>query len=111
MKKKLFIFLITLCLCGCNNLSKEEKISEVMKSDNYIIIDVRTKEEYDEGHIVGSINIPYEEISKERFDKEIPILVYCRSGNRSSIAYNILNNLGYEVYDLGAFESIDMPKE
>jgi len=111
MKKILFIFLIGLILCGCNNLSKYEKLKEVMKSENYIIIDVRTKEEYDEGHIVGSINIPYEEISKEKFGKEVPILVYCKSGNRSSIAYNILNNLGYEVYDLGAFESIDMPKE
>ena len=37
--------------------------------------------------------------------------VYCQSGNRSSTAYNILKNLGYEVLDLGAYESISLPKE
>ena len=44
-------------------------------------------------------------------DKSKTILVYCQSGNRSGMSYNILISLGYEVYDLGAFESIDLPKE
>ena len=78
----------------------------------YVIIDVRTKEEYDESHVVNSINIPYDEIdSKIDIDKDKVIFVYCKSGRRSSIAYDTLTTMGYKVYDLGAYENIDLPKE
>ena len=65
----------------------------------YIIIDARTQEEYDEGHIPGAILIPEYEIA-DRAEKEIPdkdqlILVYCRSGRRSKIAAEELVKLGY----------------
>ena len=65
----------------------------------YIIIDARTQEEYDEGHIPGAILIPEYEIA-DRAEKELPdkkqlILVYCRSGRRSKIAADELVKLGY----------------
>ena len=65
----------------------------------YIIIDARTQEEYDEGHIPGAILIPESEIA-DRAEKELPdkkqlILVYCRSGRRSKIAAEELVKLGY----------------
>ena len=65
----------------------------------YIIIDARTQEEYDEGHISGAILIPEYEIA-DRAEKELPdkdqlILVYCRSGRRSKIAAEELVKLGY----------------
>lgn len=65
----------------------------------YIIIDARTQEEYDQGHIPGAIMIPEYEIA-DRAEKEIPdkdqlILVYCRSGRRSKIAAEELVKLGY----------------
>ena len=65
----------------------------------YIIIDARTQEEYDEGHIPGAILIPEYEIS-DRAEKELPdkkqlILIYCRSGRRSKIAAEELVKLGY----------------
>lgn len=65
----------------------------------YIIIDARTQEEYDEGHIPGAILIPEYEIA-DRAEKELPdkdqlILVYCRSGRRSKIAAEELVKLGY----------------
>ena len=65
----------------------------------YIIIDARTQEEYDEGHIPGAILIPEYEIA-DRAEKELPdknqlILVYCRSGRRSKIAAEALVKLGY----------------
>ena len=65
----------------------------------YIIIDARTQEEYDEGHIPGAIMIPEYEIA-DRAEKELPdkdqlILVYCRSGRRSKIAAEALVKLGY----------------
>ena len=65
----------------------------------YIIIDARTQEEYDEGHIPGAILIPEYEIAdraeKELTDKGQLILVYCRSGRRSKIAAAELVKLGY----------------
>ena len=65
----------------------------------YIIIDARTQEEYDQGHIPGAIMIPEYEIA-DRAEKELPdkdqlILVYCRSGRRSKIAAEELVKLGY----------------
>ena len=65
----------------------------------YIIVDARTQEEYDEGHISGAILIPEYEIA-DRAEKELPdkdqlILVYCRSGRRSKIAAEELVKLGY----------------
>ena len=65
----------------------------------YIIIDARTQEEYDQGHIPGAILIPEYEIA-DRAEKELPdkdqlILVYCRSGIRSKIAAEELVKLGY----------------
>ncbi len=65
----------------------------------YVIIDARTQEEYDSGHINGAILIPEYEIA-DRAEKELPdksqlILVYCRSGRRSKIASQALADLGY----------------
>ena len=113
MKKILIIFTLILSLTtivGCSK--KESKLDKIISDNNYIIVDVRTKEEYDESHIKGSINIPYDEIDdKTNLDKNKTIIVYCRSGNRSSKAYNTLKDLGYDVYDAGAFDKLDLEKE
>lgn len=113
MKKILIIFTLILCLTTIVGCSKtESKLDKIISDNNYIIVDVRTKEEYDESHIKGSINIPYDEIDeKTNLDKNKTIIVYCRSGNRSSKAYNTLKTLGYDVYDLGAFDAITLEKE
>ena len=76
------------------------KAKALMDSESgYIIIDARTQEEYDQGHIPGAILIPEYEIA-DRAEKELPdkdqlILVYCRSGRRSKIAAEALVKLGY----------------
>ena len=65
---------------------------------NTVLIDVRTKEEYAEGHIPGSINIELDEIEKIVDiikDKNSHIYIYCRSGHRSGIALNKVKELGY----------------
>ena len=78
----------------------EAKKSEFIKDIiSFAIIDARTQEEYDEGHIPGAILIPEYEIA-DRAEKELPdkdqlILVYCRSGRRSKIAAEELVKLGY----------------
>lgn len=111
MKKILILLMFSLILVGCNSTSSKS-YKEIMKENEYIIVDVRTKEEYNEAHLVNAINIPYDEIDENsNLDKEKIIFVYCRSGARSSVAYATLVSLGYTVYDLGAFDKIDLPKE
>ena len=91
--------------CSDGGAATYEQISgaeakALMDSESgYIIIDARTQEEYDQGHIPGAILIPEYEIAdraeKELTDKEQLILVYCRSGRRSKIAAEELVKLGY----------------
>lgn len=118
MKKIIILICLLTLVCGCASStnvtpnSKNEVLDKIIKEDNYIIVDVRTKEEYASGHVVDAINIPYDEIDKDtELDKEKTIIIYCRSGKRSGIAYNTLKNLGYEVYDLGAYDTIYLDKE
>lgn len=67
--------------------------------DNLIIIDTRTKQEYDSGHIENAILIPYDEvrfkIHKYVPNKEAKIALYCRSGQRSGVAAFFLHQIGY----------------
>lgn len=112
MKKIVFVLLI-LVLVGCSNTKegKQNKLDSILSKNNYIIVDVRTKEEYDTGHVKGSINIPYDVIDKSSLDKTKTILVYCKSGARSKKAYDTLTNLNYDVYDLGSYSNITLEKE
>lgn len=76
-----------------------------MKKNGAIIIDVRNKRAYEEGHIEGSINIPEYEINSSFCnmikDKNTKIIIYCSSGYRSIIAYKKLKKMGYnKVYNL-----------
>ncbi len=121
--KKNIIILVCILLCSCsNNIEKTSTKDYVYSSDpilesamlenKFVIIDVRTKEEYNTGHIKDAINIPYDEIAEKiNISKNINIFVYCRSGNRSSIAFKTLSDMGYKVYDLGAFNDIKLEKE
>ena len=92
-----------------------EQAKEMIDSPTeLIILDVRTKEEYEEGHIEGAILIPDTEIATKAeellTDKNATLLVYCRSGRRSAHASQSLNELGYtSVYDFGGI--LDWPYE
>lgn len=120
------VLVLIVIISGCSNnapTSEEAKVVNITPSEaklrldteeGLILLDVRTKEEYEAGHIEGSILIPVDIIEAEAEgilqDKEKPILVYCRSGNRSVVAANILVKLGYEnVYNLGGIN--DWPYE
>lgn len=112
MKKYFILIIICFILSGCSNESSKNELEELMKENEYIIVDLRTEAEYNESHLVDAINIPYNEINENiDLDKGKTVFVYCKSGNRSSIAHDTLTILGYEVYDLGAFAEIDLPKE
>ena len=68
-------------------------------TDGAVLLDVRTKEEYAEGHIPSSINVPVEEIhnvEKKITDHSLPIFVYCLRGGRAANAVKEMKAMGYE---------------
>ena len=120
------VILLMLCLsvfAGCtvsntNNTITYEQITaaeakSIMDStDDYILLDVRTREEYTDGHIAGALLLPDYEISTKAesiiSEKDALILVYCRSGRRSKNAASELATLGYtNVKEFGGI--IDWP--
>ena len=126
MKKLLFLLLAVMLLTACAhtkendqeaaymNITAEEAKQIMDSEDGYIILDARTQEEYDQGHIPGAIVISHEEIAEKAeevlTDKEQLILVYCRSGRRSKIAAEALVELGYtNIKEFGGI--IDWPYE
>lgn len=115
MKKILIVLLLILFVSGCGDSKMEdhlESLDSVIASGEYIVVDVRTESEFEDEHVVGSLNIPYDEIDEDiELDKDLPILVYCMSGGRSKIAYEALKKLGYTVYDMGGIDSVALPKE
>ena len=91
-----------------------EEAYEMMASQEVVVVDVRTREEYDGGHIENAVLVPNESIGSEMPealpDKEATLLIYCRSGRRSKDAAQKLLALGYQnVYDFGGV--IDWPYE
>ena len=120
----LLLFAMLLAACGQNKENTQEAVyvnitaqqaKEIMDSqDGYVILDTRTQEEYDEGHIPGAILIPHDKITEKAedtlTDKNQLILVYCRSGRRSKLAAEALVKLGYtNIKEFGGI--IDWPYE
>lgn len=99
---------------GYHIISMEDAIAIMEEESGYIILDVRTVEEYNERHIPGAINVPNEQIGTEEIP-ELPakdqlILVYCRSGNRSKQASSKLAAMGYtNIVEFGGIN--DWPGE
>ena len=126
MKKLVFLLLAVMLLTACGqdkendqgavyvNITAEEAKQIMDTEEGYIILDARTQEEYDQGHIPGAIVISHEEIAEKAeevlTDKDQLILVYCRSGRRSKIAAEALVELGYtNIKEFGGI--IDWPYE
>lgn len=111
MKKILILLILLLVGCTTNTYTtiNQDTAKEMMKEEkDYIILDVRTKEEYYDNHIEDAINIPLDEIDTSTVlkDKEKIIFVYCQSGRRSKEASSKLAKLGYtNVYDIGGLNT------
>ena len=99
MKKILFIILIF--AFGCQSAGDEKSKTAWAKIDSgALLIDVRTQQEFDAGHLQDAKLIPFDQIgdkiSAVETDKERDIVVYCRSGRRSGIAKETLEKMGYK---------------
>ena len=85
------------------DITATEAWNLIQDVEELVILDVRTQEEYDAGHIEGAILIPVLELSDrlDELDKGSELLVYCRTGNRSSSAVEILENAGFtKIYHM-----------
>lgn len=80
---------------------------EEAKLRDMVLVDVRTKEEYKNGHIPGAINIPLNETSKINLKKDKEYGLYCLSGQRAKIAQKILDERGYQVHAIGGINEWD----
>ena len=114
--KKVMLMMLLFCgfLCGCTDskeisytqISMQEALSQMKDSDDFVLLDVRTSDEYLQSHIPNAINLANESITEETTqflkDKKQILYVYCRSGNRSKQASEKLVKLGYEnVIEIG----------
>jgi phage shock protein E len=91
------------------NLFKPKADFKKLVNEGAVIVDVRTKGEYQAGHIEGSKNIPLDGVKTQvqQLKKSgKPVITVCRSGNRSAIAKSILSSAGIEVYNGGARTSL-----
>lgn len=116
MKKVMTLFVLVL-FSGILTANTEQKPSQIikdisaveaaalLKDSKVVILDIRTKDEFDSGHIKGALNIDFYQpdfISNiSKLDKSKRYFIYCRSGRRSGIAMENFRNLGFlEVYNL-----------
>ncbi len=124
----MLVFVLTLMLTGCattdkptedktptvGSITAEEGKAMMEEDPTIILVDVRTQEEYVEEHIPGALLVPVDEIEslapELMPDMEGTYIIYCRSGNRSATAAQLLIDLGYKnIYDMGGI--IDWPYE
>ena len=92
-----------------NRININEYLEDYRNIDNAKLIDVRDLDEYENGRIPGSINIPLGEIEKIKNiidDKDTPLFVYCISGGRSNRATSLIKSFGYtNVTNIGGINS------
>ena len=113
IKFALYLIVMTTCAMQTSSCTHNDNIVSVsaqefekeIKSDSVQLVDVRTPQEYTEGHIDGASNInvqsdDFKELAHRELSKDSTVLVYCRSGRRSLDAAEMLTVLGYKVVNL-----------
>lgn len=104
----LFIFIVFFASCNSNNngatLVSSEEMKELMAIDSVQLIDVRSLEAFQKGHLKGAQNLVYDDdfVQKiKQLDKTKPVAVYCRTGKRSEKCSKILKEEGFKkIYQL-----------
>ncbi|GAB0174384.1 MAG: hypothetical protein HHAS10_02630 [Candidatus Altimarinota bacterium] len=124
MLKYILLFGALLSLASCTNspppagssssLPSASVSSETQGKESVLYVDVREDSEWTAGHIEGAMHVKLGDIEAGNFSiipKNTPVNLYCRSGRRSAIAYNILKNAGYtNIRDVGGMDSIQNVK-
>lgn len=113
IKFAIYLIVMTTCAMQASDSTGNDNIVSVsasefekqIRSDSVQLVDVRTPQEYAEGHIDGALNInvqsdDFKELAQIELSKDSTVLVYCRSGRRSLDAAEILTGLGYKVVNL-----------
>jgi len=114
-----FVAVTALVACtqtGYQAIDASQAKSMIDSNTEVVILDVRTQEEFDQGHIFAAVLLPVSDIptraSELLPDKDVFILVYCRSGNRSVTAAQMLVDLGYRhVFEFGGIVDPPWPYE
>ena len=108
----LHLLLVLLLVGACSNAEVDapDKSKELISS-GALVVDVRSKEEFDSGHLEGALNVPHTEVEENLAlfgaDKDKPIVVYCRSGRRSGMAKEVLEKNGFTtVHNGGGYDSL-----
>ncbi|MBB1554652.1 rhodanese-like domain-containing protein [Candidatus Gracilibacteria bacterium] len=99
----LFLVMMTLASCGTNNATNNENVSAMQNisnsvEKNFVYVDVRTDEEWAEGHVDGAIHVTLADIEAgktEMLPKDTELRVYCRSGRRAGQAIEVLQKQGF----------------
>lgn len=98
-----FLIMMTLASCGTNNATNNENVSATQNisnsvEQNFVYVDVRTDEEWSEGHVDGAIHVTLADVEAgktEILPKDKELRVYCRSGRRSAQAIEALKKQGF----------------
>ncbi len=113
MKKIIITLIVLLSLTACNKITYKtidaKEAKKMMENQENLVIDVRSKAEYNQGHIKNAISIPLDNIDDvltRISDKKTTLLLYCQSGKRALEAANYLANQGYEnIYTFGGIDA------
>ena len=108
---KLLLLIFVIFLTGCAGSSYQEispkDAYSMMVTEDVFVVDVRTLEEFNTGHLDGAINVPVDSVKSDFFDKvtdnkDSKIIIYCQSGRRAVDALNVLSGMGYtNLYTFG----------
>ena len=110
------LVLCTACGQGYRHISKEEALHRMESPRDLLIVDVRTREEYEKSHVPGAVLVPIEDIRQGNLDalpdKNQELLLYCWTGRRSEESAVLLAKLGYRnVYEFGGLVDWTGPVE
>lgn len=100
LKVAALLLFSSFCHAQVAQLEPQQLIKQIQNKELLIIIDVRTEDEYTQGHIAGAINIPYNHLLQHQDKitayKDQQVILYCRSGRRAEIAATTLQELGFK---------------
>jgi rhodanese-related sulfurtransferase len=106
LRSQLYVTIILFIFCYVLIRLRLYKISPGSKTEDRVIIDVRTKTEWNEGHHPEAIHLPHEHISEYKGDKDKDIVLYCTTGRRANIAKQKLEESGYTKVTVDTYERL-----